>query len=82
MTQPLSIVKGGNLPLSWPFKSRQFNITINTVWDKIFKSGLSKVCGRQLLKIWGDMDCLLQNLLSLLFNTLSHLRDLKMVYVS
>ena len=50
MTQPLSIAKGGNLPLSWPFKSRQFNITINTVWDKIFKSGLSKVCGRQLLK--------------------------------
>ena len=32
-------------------------------WDKVFKSGLSKFCGRQPLK----------NLLSPLVNTLSHL---------
>ena len=35
----------------------------NDIWDKVFKSGPSKFCGRQPLK----------NLLSPLFNTLSHL---------
>ena len=34
------------------------------IWDKVFKSGLSKFCGRQPLK----------NLLSPLLNTLSHLK--------
>ena len=37
---------------------------IRHIWDKVFKSGLSKFRGRQLLK----------NLLSPILNTLSHIR--------
>ena len=28
------------------------------IWDKLFKNGPSKICGRQPLKIWRDMACL------------------------
>ena len=56
------------------------------IWDKVFRSGLSKFFGRQPLKIFKDMvclsgpypskffkGCLPQNLLSPFLNTLSHL---------
>ena len=50
------------------------------VWDKVFKNGPSKICGRQPLKIWSDMvplkfftRCLSQILLGPFLNTLSHI---------
>ena len=56
------------------------------IWDKVFESGLSKCCGRQSLKNFKGYGllkqtillnffkgCLPQNLLSPLFNTLSHI---------
>ena len=33
-------------------------------WVKVFKNGPSKICGRQLLKIWSDMVCLSKSKLS------------------
>ena len=41
----------------------KFRFAIKKIWDKVFKSGLSKFCGRQPLK----------NSLSPLLNTLSHM---------
>ena len=48
------------------------------IWDKVFKSGLSRFCGRQPLKNFKQTislvkDCLPQNLLSPLMNTLSYI---------
>ena len=45
------------------------------IWDKVFKSGLSRFCGRQPLKnLKGFLKgCLPQNLLSPLLNALSHI---------
>ena len=35
------------------------NITNMTlIWNKVFKNGTSKICGRQPLTIWSDMVCL------------------------
>ena len=55
-----------------------------TKWDKEFKNGPSKICGRQPLKIWKIWyeqtislqffkDCVLQNLLGPFLNTLSQM---------
>ena len=62
------------------------NPSNNSIWDKVFKSGLSKFCGRQPLKNFRGYGllkqtisskffkgCLPQNLLSPLLNTLSHI---------
>ena len=51
---------------SFSIQQRGYSIVLlyqSFIWDKVFKSGLSKFCGRQPLK----------NLLSPLLNTLSHL---------
>ena len=52
-------------------------ITSRCIWGKVFKSRLSKFCGRQPLKNlkgYGLLKgCLPQNLLSPLLNTLYHL---------
>ena len=58
-------------------------------WDKGFKNGKSKICGRQPLKIWGDMvrwgrpeqfkffkGCLSQILLGPFLNTLPQIIDM------
>ena len=60
---------------------------VRNMWDEVFKSGLSKFCGRQPLKYWKGYDllsrpypfkffkgCLPQNLHSPLFNTFSHVK--------
>ena len=58
-------------PLFWVLR-------YNHMWDKVFKSGLSKFCGRPYLCLSGQYPlkffegCLPQNLLSPLLNTLSH----------
>ena len=67
---------------------RNVSIQLNIywiIWDKVFKNRQSKICGRQLLKIWRNMVCLSrpypfklfkgcfpQILLGPLFHTLSH----------
>ena len=43
------------------------------IWDKVFKNGLSKICGRQLLENLKEKGCLPQILLGSFLNTLSHL---------
>ena len=60
-----------------------FFLLLLVIWDKVFKSGLSKFCGRQPLKNLRDMVCLSSpeifqrlsstNLLSPLLNTLSQM---------
>ena len=55
------------------------------IWDKKFKSGLSKFCGRQPLKANFKSffkGCLPQNLLSPLLNTLSHIKTTKFLIFS
>ena len=47
------------------------------IWDKVFKIGLSKFCGRQPLKNLKGCGLLKQNLLSPLLNTLSHMPQRK-----
>ena len=36
--------------------------TFHCKWDKIFKNGQSKTCGKRSLKFWGGMVCLKQNI--------------------
>ena len=38
-------------PLFFLFENKIFSISILNIWDKIFKNGPSKICGRQPLKI-------------------------------
>ena len=54
-------------------------LVLYNIWEKVFKNELSKFCGIQPLKNckgrsipWNFSDCLPQNLLSPLLNTLSH----------
>ena len=46
---------------------------VKTIWDKVFKSGPSKISGGQPLKNLKGMVCLLSTLGPLL-NTLSHIK--------
>ena len=57
---------------------------VSSIWDRVFKNGPGKICGRQPLKIWRDMisrpypfkflkDCRPQILLGPCLNTLSHM---------
>ena len=63
--------------------NKQFN-TRNQIWDKAFKSGLSKFCGRQPLRnpFKFFKGCLPQNLLRPLLNTLPHMRYSSVTYES
>ena len=45
---------------------------LQSIWDKVFKNGLSKICGRQPFKFLED--CLPQILLGPFLNTFSHIR--------
>ena len=67
----------------------ELSSTVSKKWKNIFKSRPSKICGRQSLKIWGNMACLTrpnqfkflkgfpsQILLCPFLNTLSQISDL------
>ena len=47
------------------------------IWDKVFKNGPSKICGRQPLKMYAFKDCPPQILLGPFLNTLFHLKSSK-----
>ena len=45
------------------------------IWDRVFKNGPSKICGRQPLKMYAFKDCPPQILLGPFLNTLFHLKS-------
>ena len=57
------------------WQNSKYASVIYNIWDKVFKNGLSKFCGRQPLNFPFKFfkACLPQNLLSPLLNTLSHI---------
>ena len=62
------------------------------IWDKVFKSGPSKICGRQPLKTWRDIVCLskaypfkflkgcLPQIFLPLLNTLTHIKNRRPIF--